>query len=383
MSEEIQNPQNLQTPPLADNDEIDLITLAKTAWNGRKTIIKVTLVFFIIGLFIAIFSPKQYSVTTVMIPQVNGGQNNLGGLFSIAAMAGFNMNMNMGSELSPMIYPLIVESTPFQYELMYTKLNFEGFDQPISYYEYFTEHAKPGVLSTIKKFTIGLPRTILSLFKQRNDKTDSHSIKNKTLNLNENILTPNSTERVLAKNLSGSVYLNVDQKNGYLSLTSILHEPIATAQLAEHAQRLLQKYITQIKIKKAQSQLKFVEERYYEKKKEFELIQEKLALFHDRNKNISTAFAKIEESGLQNSHQLAFSVYSELAKQLENSMIKVKEDTPVFSIIKPIQVPIIRIKPKRKMILMFWVFTGFVIGIGSVFSKEYFSLLKKQWKKHE
>jgi len=38
-------------------DEIDLIQLAKTLWAGRRSVIKTTLIFMVLGLFIALFSP--------------------------------------------------------------------------------------------------------------------------------------------------------------------------------------------------------------------------------------------------------------------------------------------------------------------------------------
>lgn len=49
---------NLQQNQPMEEDEIDLLALAKTLWNGRKTVIKTTLIFMILGLFIAIFSEK-------------------------------------------------------------------------------------------------------------------------------------------------------------------------------------------------------------------------------------------------------------------------------------------------------------------------------------
>jgi uncharacterized protein involved in exopolysaccharide biosynthesis len=174
--------------------------------------------------------------------------------------------------------------------------------------------------------------------------------------------------------------LNVDQREGYISLISILHEPLATAQLAEKAQQLLQEYITRFKIEKAKAQLDFVQERYNEKEKEFKYIQEKLARYRDKNKNILTAADRTKIERLESEYQITFAVFIELAKQLENSRIQVKEETPVFSIIKPISVPIERFKPKRKQILFIWVFIGIIIGVALVFGKEYFYKIKKDWQ---
>ena len=73
----------------------------------------------IIGLIVAIFSQKEYTASSTMVPQLSKSQSKLGGLSSLAAMAGFNLDMNMEtSELSPYVYPQIVQSVPFQLELM-------------------------------------------------------------------------------------------------------------------------------------------------------------------------------------------------------------------------------------------------------------------------
>ena len=89
---------------------------------------------------------------------------------------------------------------------------------------------------------------------------------------------------------------------------------------------------------------------------------------------------RTHEEQLQNEYQLAFEVYSELAKQLEQSMIKVKEDTPLFSVIEEVIVPIEKSKPNRKLILIVWIFLGVILGIGIVFSRIIGARVKEQWE---
>lgn len=361
-------------PPQTE-DEIDLIALAKTAWEGRKTIIKITIIFFVIGLFIAIFTPKQYSVTTVMVPQVADGASKLGGLSSLAAMAGFNLNMSTGSRLSPNIYPQIVQSIPFQKELMFTKLNFEGYEEKISLYDYYTnpDYSKFNLLGFVKMHTIGLPGTILKAIRGK------AKIQQNVSGVYNNIIRLSLEEKDLIKVLSLNVYLSIETRDGYITLTTIMSEPLAAAQLGQNAQILLQKYITEFKIKKAQAQLNFVEERYIDKKQAFRQAQQALAQFRDQNKNVSTAIARTEEEHLQSEYQISQSVYNELAKQLENSRIQVKEEMPVFSIIEPISIPTESFTPKRKQILLIWIFLGGIVGIGWVFGKHFLVDIRKRW----
>lgn len=384
MTEEQNKPQNIQDPLLnANEDEIDLIALAKTAWNGRKTIINTTIVFSIIGLFIAIYTPRQYKVTSIMVPQVSSGQNKLGGLSSLAAMAGFSLDMSSGSDFSPMIYPQIVQSTPFQLELMQAKLNFNGYNKKISYYDYYTDpqYVNFNPLNFIKKYTIGLPSIIIGLPRKILNALRGKPTEILQINVNKDeIIQLSIKEKRVLNSLASTVKLFVNKRDGIITLECIMKEANATAQLGYFAQTLLQKKIIEFKIEKANNQLEFVQERYNERKKDFKVIQNKLALAQDRNKYIISAVNATEQERLQSEYQLSLSVFTELAKQLEGARINVQEETPVFSIIEPISIPKSSFKPKRIQILFTWGFLGGILGVGLVLGRIYFALIKKRWK---
>ncbi|HSO89437.1 MAG TPA: Wzz/FepE/Etk N-terminal domain-containing protein [Draconibacterium sp.] len=372
MAEQIKNNSRVE------DDEIDLIALAKTIWDGRRIIIRTVLIFMIIGLLIALFSPKEYTASSTMVPQLSSSKSKLGGLSSLAAMAGFNLDMNMEtSELSPYIYPQIVQSVPFQLELMETPFKVKGIDKPISIYEYYTEnYAGINIISAAKKYTIGLPGVILRALKSKQPEEEP-AVSGDSIFASPISLT--TDQESIRKMLSERVTLETNDKEGYVVLNAIAHDPKLAAQVAHKAQSLLQKYITEFKIKKANAQLAFIEERYAEKRKDFEKAQANLAAFRDRNKNVTSAVARTEEERLQSDYQLAFEVYSQLAQQLEQAQIKVKEDTPVFSIVKPVTVPVEKSKPNRPLILIIWTFLGGIIGVGWIFGKQFIQTIKVKW----
>ena len=373
------NTETNTTPivPVNNDDEIDLMALAKTFWNGRKTVFKAILIAGIIGVFIALVSPKEYTASTTMVPQTKSS-NKLGGLSSLAAMAGFNLdNMGSGGEtMSPMVYPQIVQSVPFQLELMEKKFTFSEVSQPVSLYEYYTNIAKPGVLPTVMKYTVGLPGLLISSLKGDSEKAIIGTEKGGPISLTKK-------QEEVRKLIDAKLSLNVDAKQGFLTLTASFHEALLSAQVADQARELLQKYITKFKINKVADQLAFIEGRYTEKKKEFEKAQERLARFRDQNKNVTSAVFRTEEERLQSEYTIAMNVYNELAKQLEQAKIQVKEETPVFSVLEPAAVPMKKAKPNRPMILMIWLFLGGIAGTGWVFGKDYMVELKKKWKETE
>ena len=375
----IEQKHTTQSQSKPDNDEIDLIALAKTLWDGRKTIIRYTVIGVLIGLFVAIFSPKEYTAKTTMIPQSGEGGTNIGGnLGGLAAMAGINLgSMGSGSTIPPNLYPKIINSIPFQKELMQTPLSIDGQFDEITFAKYYLEVHSSGLLGYVKKYTIGLPGTIIKAIK--GNSTDVLHASRSGGNETQQLLSITKEEKELIEKLQKQLSLDVNDKEGDITLTAVMPEAKAAAQLVEQAQMLLQNSITEFKIQKAQEQLAFVEKQYLEKQQGFETAQQELALFRDQNRNVSTALAQTELERLQADYNLAYSVYSELAKQLETQKMQVKEDTPVFTIIEPVNIPFERSAPNRPLILIIWTFLGAIVGVALVFAKEFFSAIKEKW----
>lgn len=364
-----------QTPvkpaPIAD-DEIDLLALVKTLWNGRKTVIISVISGAILGVAVALLSPKEYTASTVMVPQIGDSQSKMGGLGGLAALAGISLDINPGAELSPMIYPQITGSIPFQLELMNTPLNFEDHSQPITLFEYYTKYSKSSVLGSIKKYTIGLPGVIISAIKGKRKELSLPGDSTQPVLLTED-------QYKIKKVLDEIVALDVNAKEGYLTLSARMPEALVAAQITKKAQDLLQRYITEFKIEKAKANLDFIQERYDETKAEFEKAQVSLAVVNDRNKNFTSGLPRIETDRIQTRYTISFGVFQELAKQLEQAKIQVKKDTPVFTIVEPVTVPSEKSKPKKAMIVAIWLFLGGILGVGIVFGREYLGEIRSKW----
>ena len=196
---------------------------------------------------------------------------------------------------------------------------------------------------------------------------------------NNQLLSITDEENELIEGLSNQLSLDVNVKDGYITIAATMPEAMAAAELTKKAQGLLQQYIISFKIQKSTEQLKYIQERYQEKERAFKTIQQQLARSKDRNQNVTTAIAQANVENLQSQYDLAYSVYSELAKQLETQQLQVKEDTPVFTILKPVSVPIVKSKPSRPIILVIWTFLGGILGIGMVLGKTYVLDMKEKW----
>mgnify|MGYP006988961764 CR=1 FL=1 len=103
-----------------------------------------------------------------------------------------------------------------------------------------------------------------------------------------------------------------------------------------------------------------------------------LARMTDRSQSMTTTQAKIEMNRLQSKYNVSNAIYQDLAKQLESAKMAVKKDTPVFSVIQPVTVPVIPSNSRAKTLAV-WMFLGVVIGCGIVLCKEYMPKLKALW----
>lgn len=350
-------------PMLQEEQEIDLVALVKKMWLNKGLIIKLTAVFMVLGLLVALFSSKVYTTSCDIVPQTSKGAKG-GGMSSLAALAGINLNDGQsGAELSPLVYQNIMNSTSFRKELMQTKIDFEEAGRPVSFYEYYTseEFNKPTVLSYIMKYTIGLPGVIMGAIRGEQPESDYSSLGGASA-----IETISKDDFKVLKILESCISMTLDNKNGYLTITANMPEALAAAQLAQASVELLQKYITKFKIEKVQSNLDFVQERYNEAKGNFEDVQSRRAKFRDANHNSVKYAARVEQEKLDAEYTLAMNLYSELATRLEQAKINVKETTPILTVIRPVTVPYKKSKPQRAMILLAFTFLGFAAGAGLV-----------------
>ena len=365
--------KNMPQQYLDHEDQIDLLALTKTLWGGRKEVVKTTLIFMGIGLFVALTSPAEYTSTVVVKPTLSDSKSKLGGsLGGLAAMAGINLGgVSSVAEIHPTLYPKIVESYSFQKELMESYVYVEKLNSEVSFEEYYTQIHRLSLLEFLKKYTLGLPRLILS----------SINPKVETPGSAENVFyTISKTDKKMMDLLRKQLRVNIDEKQGFVSISVSMPEGLQAAQMVLNAQNILQRKVIDHKLKKAEEDLGFIEERYNEKKKAFEQAQGNLAKYRDANKNVNTATAQTEAERLESEYQLAFSVYSELAKQVESQKIQVKENTPVFAVLQDAVVPLEKSSASKSMTLAIWAFLGLFVGVAIIFAKTFVADIKEKWE---
>ena len=372
-----ENKQNLQP---VEEDTIDLVEILQKLWAKRKFILIVTGVAMALGLVVALLTPNQYTASCTLVPQT-GERRTGSSLSGLAAMAGISLgDMTSGEVLSPNVYPNIIKNVSFQKELLHARYTFPDVPEPITYYDYATDkqYQKFNLLAAIKKYTIGLPGVIIVAIRGEPEDTPE------TGTTADSIPRLTYKEQKVLEDLYESFSLNLNEKEGYVQLSTTLRDPSLAAQISLKAQQLLQQYLTEFKLQKVRANLEFVEGSYQEAKANFEAKQEELARFRDANVNLTSAMARTREEKLQSEYTLLLGVYTELAKQQEQAKIAVTETTPILTVIEPVVVPVEKSGPSRAQMLIIYTFLGLIVGVGWVlglpFVKETFSKVRKQNK---
>ena len=361
-----QKPQTAQqTPPYFEDDSIDLVALVKSIWTERRFVLKVSLGFAVLGLLVGFLTPKTFTATSTFVPQT-AGEKPSGSLSGLAALAGIDLSAgSSGSDIPATLYPKVLASVPFKQEILSTSIIFES--DTLTFKQYLLNQS-PGVLSSIKKYTIGLPGLLLTSLREPD----------LVMQAPKELIELSEEDFELIKYLENLVSIETNEKEGYISLSIVDNNPLIAAQIAKATELALQKRIIDYKIENARSLYEFTSEQFNAKQKEFYALQDELAEFTDRNRNISSAQFQNQKLRLEAQYSIVNAVYTELAKQKEQAAIQVSKDTPIFSVIDPVVVPKEKTSPKRGLLLVIYTFLGVVLSIGYVLVKEPFKTLKKE-----
>ncbi|MBE6223862.1 MAG: lipopolysaccharide biosynthesis protein [Bacteroidales bacterium] len=355
---------NVQQQNNFEEEEIDIMAIIMRLWEKRWFIIKVTCVFAVLGVFVAIFTPKEYTASCVVVPETKGGAFSASSLGGLAAMAGINLGGSNGGEmLSPLMYDKLMKNIDLRKELMQTPINWEEYEEPITILDYYTnpDYAKTSVLGVVKKYTIGLPFTILNAIRGEQEKEEMQLPSD-----GPKLSAYTQDELKCIKAFAGQYSVMADKKNGDVTISARMPEALAAAQVVDAVQNLLQKYVIELKLQKAEVNYEYIKQRYDEAKLVFEQKQEEYAKFQDANKVLTSALSKAKEEQMRSEFNVAKDLFNQLTTQLVQAEMKIKEDIPILTVVEPVQVPLERSKPQRIKILFIWCFLGGVLGCGLI-----------------
>lgn len=354
--------ENKQQQPV-EEQEIDLLELARKLWDARRLIVKWCIVGAVVGLVVAFSIPKEYTTTVKLSPELQSSKSSLGGgLSSLASVAGINLNsMNTVDAVYPELYPDVVSSIPFATELFDVPVtDLEG-ELQTTVYDYLSEHTRSPWWSVV----MGLPGKVigwtLSLFKEEEESGEGQT----------DPFQLTKDEMVVVKTLNERIGCSVDDKSSVVTLSVTMQDPLIAATLTDTVMTNLQRYITEYRTNKSRNDLAYTQMLFDEARENYYSAQQSYARYMDQNQNVVLRSVRTEQERLQNEMNLAYNVYSQMAQQLQMAKAKVQENTPVYAVIQPATVPLKASKPSKMIILVGFVFLAAAASAGwALFGRE-------------
>ena len=356
------------------NEGIDLMDVIKQIWAGRKTVLLFMAAGFLLAVVVVLVTPKQYQ-TQVKLLAESGSKNGSGGLLGqLGGMSGLNLGGLSGlmggssseDALTPELYPDVVKSTPFLLDVLGKKVTESKHGLTMTVAEYLSSYNK-SPFSGLTEIFKGKPEPVSFL-------------KVSSSNPSKGLLKLTRDQMDLANGLADIISLNVVSSSSggltggggskIITVSIELQDPAVSAQLADSVVGCLKNYIIAYNTGKAKKDMDFVRARFNEARDKYYAAQQALASHNDRNLNVITSSANMSKERLQTENQLASNIYNSMAQVMEQAKLKVQDQTPVFTVIEPAKVPLIKSKPKGLIIAMGLMFVGAFVGVGVVFVRK-------------
>lgn len=369
------NPDHQPNPADDDELQIDWMGILRQILAIRKALYKAAGVGLVVGILIALGTPKQYTVSVTLSPEVSGGNSGSSGLASMAAsFLGASVGSSSPDALNATLAPDIVASTPFLLELFNARVVSQDKQIDTTFTAYLDEQ-KSSWISYVLKTPGMVIGGIKSLFTDKEEETAT---------VQEGAIELNKEDAAKLESLRKQITTEVDKKTSITTLSVTLQDPKVAATMADSVVSKLQQYITTYRTSKAKEDCQYLEMLYKERQQEYYAAQQRYARYVDANSNMVFQSTMAERERLQNDMNLAYQVYSQVAQQLQVARAKVQEEKPVFAVVEPAVVPLYPSGSSRKVIVVGFVFLAVVLTVAwKLWGKPYWLQLKEGLKQKD
>ncbi len=346
--------------------------LKKSIAIRKRTYLICLITFVIIGIIASSSTHDEYQGEVVVLPELGGGSSlsisGLGGLQSLLGVTA-SQGGGGGGGFGPDMYQEIIESQPFLSELVTTKFaNSKANKDSITLQEYFKGGEKRNLISRATTFIKDIPSDIEGWFTRPNSnliEKDPDFIKKE---ITPALLRANEVPPIVQMDGTKTQAMNIvknrikiDAKGREIKITVKMPEPVLSAQVCKLVLEKLIEYVSTYKTAKQRDNLRFLEQRKEEAEAKYKQAQMNVAGFKDNSLGLIFQSVQTKETVLQNDMNLAFTVYNQLAGQLEQAKIDLKKESPIFSSLNPIEIPNTKAEPIVWKILFKFLSIGFII----------------------
>jgi len=318
----MENKETATKPNIAASDEIDLLEIFKTIWQGRKLIALITLVVTLLGLTYAMLTKPLYQATTSFysLENLKSGGNSLG---AAAAMLG----MSSGSDAGIGGYKAndIIKSRKIRTALAKQLWQTDEYKSPVDLYTIWKIKGTSDA-DKLDKLLLRLEKSVTVAEEKKSNFISSASASLVTV-------TVKTGDRELSKNIANKI-------------TELTND-----------------FMQQARNKNIKESIVFIEQRLKDNKKELIEAEENLKQFKKTNQIVVSAELQLELARLQREVTIKQEVYLTLVKQKEMSLSDVVKQSNVVSVLDEAVRPEKKVSPKRAQIVVIGFILGMMLGI--------------------
>jgi uncharacterized protein involved in exopolysaccharide biosynthesis len=330
----------------------------RVLWQERRFVAAVVSASAALGLVVAFGSKPEYTASTKILPYRPASAAS--GLSGLAGLAGVRLPQGAADQtITADLYPEVAKTLDFRAELAEVPLRFSALPEPMTSMQYFREVAKPSVLDVIRHYTVGLPGLILKA-------TRKAEAPQAAPDSGPPIAYYDTEYREVLADLDDRLQASTDKKTFIITITGRMPDRFASADLVRNASDRLMTRIIEYEAKKADEQLRFVEEQASAAKARLDRVQREQAVLADRSRGTMSATAQLEAKRLEREYALAFDLFRQFSADVEQARVRKSQDTPVFTVLERVVVPDRRSSPRRGVILLGALSLGFVVAAAAV-----------------
>jgi LPS O-antigen subunit length determinant protein (WzzB/FepE family) len=341
-------------------NEITFNSLFNFFWSKRIQVFKVSGFFVIVGVIIALTTPKEWSAYTQLLPesQYNTNKPSNNSLKNLAGLAGINLSNGEGTSLNPLLYSEIIESSEFSEAILNEEVYFSEINESLVLKKYITEYWKTPLTKKVIRLPFKALAGFISIFKS-NEKKVVESIEPKK---ESSIISWSKVDEDFHKLIQSHTNLTDDEMNGLISISVSFQDPQASAHMVEFTKDYLVAYVSDYNTKKQIKNLEFLNTQIREADSIYKVKKVELAGYRDNNLRISTASGQVELDFLQYEVDLAFNLFSQLASKKQEVELLLQENMSVFTVLKPTIIPLENSKPNRIAIVFLSGMLGLILA---------------------
>lgn len=352
-----------EAPASPEQPKASLLDLFLIVSRNQQLVTRTILYCAFLGVLVALFSSARYTSSATVIREVetDGAMGNMGGL---ALLRGIGVNLGGASSgLTSDAYPDIINSREVRLAVVRDTFYFREIDQKSSLTDFANRTTLKGL---IKRFTIGLPGTILEAFSS-----------DERANGASGMLFPTTEEERAMKWVANQVETQIDQETGLMFISSTTHDPFLSFNLTESIVNRLVERVEIIRTEKAKRDLQFITDRFSFALDSLQVAENELALFEDSNNNPQGARLRTQRDRLQRQVTFKTELFSDLQAQRTQAEIDLQRSRPVITLLEKPVPPIEPSSPQRLLIIVMSLIIGLVLGVILAYAKSMITGLQK------